>query len=121
MPSKPMKPCNKIGCPNLTTERYCEQHKQEERRYDRGRGSASQRGYDAKWRKARLRFLRQNPLCVHCLDEDEITPATVVDHIQAHKGDRELFWDEDNWQALCKMHHDIKTAKEDGGFGNAIT
>ncbi|WP_289184903.1 HNH endonuclease [uncultured Parasutterella sp.] len=29
-----------------------------------------------------------------------------------------MFWDESNWQALCKHCHDVKTAKEDGGFGN---
>lgn len=44
--------------------------------------------------------------------------AEVVDHIQSHKGDMRLFWDESNWQPLCKRHHDIKTASEDGGFGN---
>ncbi|WP_456243258.1 HNH endonuclease [Thermacetogenium phaeum] len=34
-----------------------------------------------------------------------------------HKGDRQLFWDESNWQALCKPCHDSKTAREDGGWG----
>ncbi|WP_304879789.1 HNH endonuclease [uncultured Parasutterella sp.] len=29
-----------------------------------------------------------------------------------------MFWDESNWQALCKRCHDRKTAAEDGGFGN---
>lgn len=28
------------------------------------------------------------------------------------------FWSVANWQALCKRHHDAKTAAEDGGFGN---
>ncbi|MGG0756845.1 hypothetical protein [Brevibacillus laterosporus] len=28
--------------------------------YDRERGSAKQRGYDAKWRKARIGFLRKH-------------------------------------------------------------
>jgi 5-methylcytosine-specific restriction protein A len=30
---------------------------------------------------------------------------------------RRLFWDSKNWQSLCKHHHDVKTATEDGGFG----
>lgn len=63
-------------------------------------------------------YLRQNPLCVHCEEEGLINPAEVVDHIKPHKGDTTLFWDsENNWQPLCKRHHDIKTATEDGGFG----
>ncbi len=46
-------------------------------------------------------------------------PATVVDHIRPHKGNQELFWDVTNWGALCKRCHDIKTVKEDGGFGRS--
>jgi 5-methylcytosine-specific restriction protein A len=44
-----------------------------------------------------------------------ITPATVIDHITPHRGDRALFWQSSNWQALCKPCHDRKTATEDGG------
>lgn len=44
----------------------------------------------------------------------------MVDHITPHKGDRGLFWDRNNWQALCKTCHDTKTAAEDGGFGNKV-
>jgi len=40
-----------------------------------------------------------------------------VDHIEAHKGDECLFWNQSNWQPLCKECHDGKTAKEDGRFG----
>lgn len=46
--------------------------------------------------------------------------ASVVDHIIPHKGNDDLFWDMSNHQALCKKCHDIKTATEDGGFGNKI-
>jgi 5-methylcytosine-specific restriction protein A len=56
--------------------------------------------------------LSRNPLCVECERQGRITPATVVDHIIPHKGNLELFWDEDNLQALCKPCHDRKTAKE---------
>ena len=59
-------------------------------------------------RRAR-RFLRRNPLCVECLKRGRIAPATVVDHIVPHRGDEKLFWDERNWQALCKACHDRKT------------
>jgi len=59
-----------------------------------------------------------HPLCEECKRNGRLTPAVVVDHIIPHKGNRELFWNEKNWQALCKSCHDRKTAKEDGGFGN---
>lgn len=67
----------------------------------------------AAWLKGRAWFLRNNPLCAFCQDEGIATPATVVDHIQAHKGDRGLFHDTKNWQALCAPCHDkIKQAME---------
>jgi len=44
--------------------------------------------------------------------------ARIVDHVIPHRGDQELFWDTSNWQPLCKRCHDVKTAGEDGGFGN---
>lgn len=48
-------------------------------------------------------------------------PASVVDHIVAHKGDQVLFWDTDNWQALCKPHHDsTKQAEETHGFSSEM-
>ncbi len=73
------------------------------------RGGADARGYDARWRIARKRYLSQHPLCVECLKENKLTPATVVDHIVPHRGDQKLFWDESNWQPLCKDCHDRKT------------
>jgi hypothetical protein len=55
-----------------------------------------------------------------CEQQGRITPATVVDHIEPHKlkdalksGNplaiskaQLLFWSKDNWQPLCKAHHD---------------
>lgn len=78
------------------------------------------RVYSSRWDKARLRFLQQHPLCVMCEQQGRITPATLVDHIEPHKlkdalksGNplaiskaQLLFWDKENWQALCKAHHD---------------
>lgn len=60
----------------------------------------------ARWKRARLRFLRANPLCVFCLHQGRTTAAGVVDHIIPHKGDEALIWDSDNWQALCAPCHD---------------
>lgn len=113
MPSKPLRPCRSPNCPNLTRERYCESHKSLAYKYDQTRGTAAQRGYGARWRKARSHFLMQHPICDRCNDV-----ATVVDHITPHKGSYDLFWDRDNWQPLCVSCHSRKTVQEDGGFGN---
>lgn len=107
MPRKPKLPCRHPSCPNLSDELYCELHRSMQPR----RESAAARGYGASWRIARLRFLRNNPLCAECLRQARITPATVVDHIIPHRGDERLFWNQDNWQPLCKCCHDQKTAK----------
>ena len=54
-------------------------------------------------------YLKQHPLCTACQAEGKIVPATVVDHIIPHRGDRRLFWDQTNWEPLCKECHDKKT------------
>lgn len=81
------------------------------------RPTAAARGYDARWRKARVHYLQAHPLCVMCRAEHRVTQATVVDHIVPHRGNHERMWSVSNWQALCKTHHDRKTARQDGGFG----
>ena len=81
------------------------------------RPSASARGYDDRWRQASRRFLNGHPVCVRCEAAGRLTGATVVDHKVPHKGDRDLFWDEANWQPLCSRCHNAKTAAEDGGLG----
>lgn len=118
MPMKPMTPCSHPGCPELSAGRYCDKHqKQVTKEYDLRRGSATQRGYDGLWRKARWRYLAEHPLCVECKKAGKLTPANTIDHIKPHKGDKALFWDESNWQSLCHRCHSVKTAKEDGRWG----
>ena len=68
--------------------------------------SSNDRGYGYKWQQARLHYLALNPLCVYCRNEGRVTAANVVNHKIPHCGDQELFWDELNWESLCKKHHD---------------
>lgn len=75
---KALKPCNEPGCPNLTREGYCEQHKRTKPAYDQYRESAAKRGYNGKWRQARAGYLSKHPLCDACLMQGRRTPATVV-------------------------------------------
>ena len=41
--------------------------------------------YNSRWDKARLTFLKSNPLGVMCLRQSRAETSTVVDHIKAHK------------------------------------
>lgn len=80
--------------------------------------TSSQRGYNYKWQKARERYLNDNPLCVYCERIGRVAAASVVDHIVAHRGDMVLFWDQTNWQSLCKTCHDsVKQAEEAASCG----
>lgn len=74
---------------------------------DAQRGNATQRGYGAKWQKARAAYLRRHPICKQCP-----ALATEVDHITPHCGNMQLFWDSSNWQPLCKSCHSAKTMRE---------
>nr|WP_084233537.1 HNH endonuclease signature motif containing protein [Papillibacter cinnamivorans] len=124
MPSRSLHFCAHSGCFELTTNKYCAEHADQDRcdrnDRDRMRGSAAERGYNARWQKARDGFLAKHPLCESCMQSGKLVPATVVDHIKPHKGDKALFWDSSNWQALCKRCHDIKTAKENGRWGRGV-
>jgi 5-methylcytosine-specific restriction protein A len=119
MPSKPLKPCRSIGCPNLTAERYCEQHKQidiEKRKaYEMRRGSRHQRGYTSKWSRYSKAYLMMNPICVRCYN----APSQHTDHIVPVTGPNDpLFWDPANHQGLCHSCHSKKTVLEDKkGYG----
>ncbi|MFP4539300.1 MAG: AAA family ATPase, partial [Dichotomicrobium sp.] len=93
-------------------EAYTERERERRRAFDKRRGSSAERGYGAKWRRAREAFLARNPLCVRCLDHDVVAASEAVDHIVPHRGDMRLFWDRKNWQALCITCHNAKTAGE---------
>lgn len=116
MPTASPRKCSRAGCGRTAAAgglcRECGG-----RAPRRVRRSAAARGYGRAWRRAARAFLADNPFCVQCDGEGRATLAEVVDHIRPHKGDVGLFWDVANWQPLCKVHHDRKTAREDGAFG----
>lgn len=126
--------CKYPGCrkPVALGQKYCDLHREKgnardaqmkaEREAHRTKrtGSSTARGYGYKWQRLRARILAAHPLCVECEKRGIIKLATDVDHIRPHKGDPALMWDEHNLQALCHACHSRKTAREDGGFGNAI-
>lgn len=77
------------------------------------RDNSNARGYGSAWQRARLRYLKEKPFCAYCEKQGRITVATVVDHITPHKGDKNLFWDPENWQPLCATHHSAAKQREE--------
>jgi 5-methylcytosine-specific restriction enzyme A len=115
------KPCAAPSCGALVRgpRRFCSRHvnRASPSIAEGGRGTAHERGYDARWRAARAVYLDSHPLCVECQRHGRLTPARVVDHVVPHRGDQQLFWDESNWQALCDFTspHDCHGKKTGGG------
>lgn len=119
MPTAPPRVCCRPGCGRLTHGRFCELHARDyQKQYDSHRGSANERGYNARWQRRSKIFLKrpENALCACGCGR----PSEVVDHKVPHRGDPRLFWDEANWQGMAKTCHDRKTATEDGGFGRSF-
>ncbi|MBT3142904.1 HNH endonuclease [Ruegeria litorea] len=122
--SVPRKVCVAAGCDDLALAglSYCADH--ERRRKDRlkekrakaqtSEAAVTSRALyaDQRWVRASKAFLRCNPLCADCAELGAVEVATDVDHITPHKGNRKLFWDRKNWQALCHPCHSRKTAHE---------
>jgi len=107
----PVHPCADPTCDALLPYGVsrCDVHR---RTLERRRGDRYARGYTHEWSKRALLFRQRFPLCgmrpggrvpvmSQCYDEGRLTAAEQVDHVVPHKGDMDLFWDEDNWQALC--------------------
>jgi 5-methylcytosine-specific restriction endonuclease McrA len=67
------------------------------------------------WQARRLWQLRREPYCRMCHTmQRRQTMATVADHIVPHKGNHQLFWDRNNLQSLCMVHHGEKIQQEKG-------
>lgn len=73
------------------------------------------------WRKGRLVHLMEQPLCQRCAREGRIREASVVHHIEAHRGDWLLFSNPGNWESLCKSCHDsIEQSIEARGYDRTV-
>ena len=70
----------------------------------------------ASWRRRRKRQLAQEPFCRLCLAQGRSIAATVVDHVIAHRGDRNAF-KHGALQSLCEScHNSAKQQIEKHGF-----
>lgn len=112
MPKLPPRPCTAPRCRNMATSgSRCDEHQIKKAWVSSEGKTASQRGYGAKWRKAReLALRRDNHLCQICLSVGIVTPADQVDHIinKARGGTDAL----DNLQSICTHCHTGKTIQE---------
>ena len=98
--------CIYPNCSNIAVgSKYCATHKQKRQQalaqvYDEQRGSAQDRGYDARWAKVRLAQLRESPVCQHCHD----AVAVLVHHVKpiAEGGD---VYDPNNLLSVCASCH----------------
>lgn len=69
------------------------------------------------WQRLRYYQLLKQPLCEYCKDIGIINKASIVDHINPHKGNEALMFDADNLQSLCKPCHDkVKATVERKGY-----
>ncbi len=113
MAMKPLRPCRRPGCGNLTRDGWCPAHKPK---------TPPRTPEAAAWRKwyslpawtndLRPSQLLREPLCRECARRGLRTYATDVDHIRSHKGDWALFTDRGNLQSLCHSCHSRKTLAE---------
>lgn len=109
MPKRSMTPCTYPGCPTLVDGGRCAKHTPTFQRDPAVKGL-----YNSKrWRTIRVRQLAREPWCRACLVEERYSPASDVDHIQAHRGDAAAFF-AGPFQSLCKSCHSRKTAEEVG-------
>ena len=109
--------CSVPGCPNLTLQGRCQQHRQEA---DRARGTAAQRGYSSKGHAVfRAGVLARDPVCTLCT----LQISTVADHWPLSR--KQLLEhgmnanDPRHGRGLCKPCHDRETARNQPGGWNA--
>jgi 5-methylcytosine-specific restriction enzyme A len=124
MPSRPLRPCPVSNCPELVEKGRCPTHTAEQ---ERRRGTATERGYDAKWERYSKRFRARHPLCgdrdadaypssaSKCAMAGRVTASEVTHHIRPHRRNRALFLDRRNHEALCAACHNAVV--DEGDFG----
>lgn len=137
---RPKRVCSHPGCPvrvsaDAKTRGRCPEHaRAHERSYQELRGTAAERGYDARWRRYSLHLRRTELiLCGDRLDglpptgdslcraAQRVQPAELVDHIVPVTGPNDPRWYERaNLQGACWRCHQVKRQREQqAGRGRA--
>ena len=61
--------------------------------------------YTKRWKQRRRYQLIHHPLCSACLADNHVKAATIVHHVQDHRGDQYIFF-HSPLESLCKQCHD---------------
>lgn len=111
MPYAAPRPCPKHPSILTTKDTPCPECPTHGWQPDKIRGSTTERGYGASWRKLRARILRRdNYLCQPCKRQGKLTGANEVDHIiNKERGGTDK---DDNLQSICGDCHKAKSLKE---------
>ena len=97
-----LKECAEPGCHELTTEKYCEKHAKKHKRTSENetRSKYAYMYWSKRWKRESAQYLAEHPFCEICGK-----PSSLVHHKIEHRGDEKLFWDKNNWKALCSSCH----------------
>lgn len=122
MPLRPLKPCCHPGCRELTRTGYCDKHRPKDHKRRSAEAAEWHRLYKLPiWTDVlRPQQLAREPFCRECTRKARLTgdqhllrvPATDVDHIVPHRGNKKLFTAPGNLQSLCHPCHSRKTRAE---------
>jgi hypothetical protein len=78
-----------------------------------GQGPTLARWYGlAIWKSIRTHQLAEHPLCARCLDDGRVVLATVVNHVDPHRGDWDKFIS-GPFESCCKPCHDSIVQREE--------
>jgi len=111
---KPLKPCRANGCPNLTRNYFCEEHKHIEQeqssRYNRYQRPTDFKAYRGEWQRIRKMKLLANPLCERCKQQGRFVAAVLVHHrTPVSEGGTNEF---NNLESLCQSCHSAEHMSE---------
>ncbi len=112
MPRKPKQPCAYPGCPKLSDERYCEEHRKlVARQYEQySRDPVNKKKYGRAWKRIRDSYVQAHPFCERCFERGILTPVDEVHHIvPISRGGTHA---RNNLMSLCrschnKIHHEL--------------
>ena len=113
MPYAPRPICRYPGCNCRAAagSGYCEEHKElMDKQYNRYARKEDPKKYGRSWRKIRVQYIREHPLCECCLKEGRAVLAEEVHHILPTL--RGGTHDKSNLMSLCKschnkIHHEL--------------
>lgn len=114
MAYKRLRYCSHNGCRNYAEDGsyYCKEHLSGRVSESRSSTTRFQYMYGRKWKGASKQWLSkpEHSWCEKCGK-----PSELVHHKIEHEGNWDLFWDRNNWQALCWSCHSKHHMEERNG------